>query len=82
LQHHALLFPSGPGLGEIEALRRAWDPAMAAQIDAHITLVYPDEHPGLAALCGRVASVAASQKPFRLGLGEIRAFPPPDDGCV
>jgi len=77
-----MLFPTGAALGEVEALRRAWDPAMAAQIAAHITVVYPDEHPGLAALRERIASVAAGHAPFRIRLGDVRAFPPPDEGCV
>ena len=48
-RHHAMLFPSGVVMAGIEALRRAWNPDMAAAIGPHITLVYPDEHPGLAA---------------------------------
>jgi 2'-5' RNA ligase len=81
-RRHAMLFPTGAALGEVEALRRAWDPTMAAQIAAHITVAYPDEHPGLAALRERIASVAASHAPFRLGLGDVRAFPPPNEGCI
>jgi hypothetical protein len=37
--HHATIFLA-PSLAEpIEAIRRAWDPFMAAQIAAHVTLV-------------------------------------------
>jgi 2'-5' RNA ligase len=82
IRHHAMLFPSGSVMADIEALRRAWDPVMAGAIGPHITLVYPDEHPGLLALRERVATVAARDGPFRLRLGSFRAFPPPDDGCV
>ena len=81
-RHHAMLFPTGPPLAEIEAVRRAWDPMMAAAIPAHITLVYPDEHPGPEPLSERVKSLAERQRGFRVGVGEFQAFPPPDEGCV
>jgi 2'-5' RNA ligase len=81
-RYHAMLFPSGPAIADIEALRHAWDPEMAGAIGPHITLVYPVEHPGVAALRERVATVVKRERPFRLRLGSFRAFPPPDDGCV
>jgi 2'-5' RNA ligase len=81
-RHHAMLFPSGPAIADIEALRHAWDPDMAGAIGPHITLVYPDEHPGLAALRERVAAVAKHERTFRLRLGSFREFAPPDDGCI
>jgi 2'-5' RNA ligase len=55
---------------------------MAAAIPAHITLVYPDEHPGFEALSDRVKLLAERQRGFRVRLGDFRAFPPPDEGCV
>jgi len=30
-------------VGELESLRHAWDPVMAARIPTHVTLVYPEE---------------------------------------
>jgi 2'-5' RNA ligase len=55
---------------------------MAAAIPAHITLVYPDEHSGLEALRQRVRAACQQNATIRVRLGEYRAFPPPDDGCV
>jgi 2'-5' RNA ligase len=81
-RHHAMLFPRGPQLDEVEALRRVWDPVMAAKIPAHITLVYPDEHSGLEALRQRVNTVCRQSSVFQVRFGGFRAFPPPDDGCV
>jgi 2'-5' RNA ligase len=81
-RYHAMLFPIGPQLDEVEALRRAWDPSMAAEIPAHITLVYPVEHPGVDALRERVKGISDRERAFRLCLGDFRAFPPPDAGCV
>jgi 2'-5' RNA ligase len=77
-----MLFPRGQGMAEVEALRRAWDPAMAAEIPAHITLAYPTEHPGPGALRERLRRIAEKAARFRVRLGDFRAFPPPDDGCV
>ena len=81
-RYHAMLFLVGPQLANIEAIRRKWDPAMAAAIPAHVTLVYPDEHSGVAALRDRVEAVAEREAEFRVSLGDFRSFPPPDDGCV
>src|SRR5579863_7413287 len=80
--YHAMLFPVGPQLADIEAVRLRWDPAMAAAIPAHVTLVYPGEHPGFAALRDRVEAVAGREGEFRISLGDFRSFPPPDEGCV
>jgi 2'-5' RNA ligase len=55
---------------------------MAAAIPAHVTLVYPDEHSGVAALRDRVKAVAEREAEFRVSLGDFRSFPPPDEGCV
>jgi 2'-5' RNA ligase len=77
-----MLFPLGPQLDEVEALRRAWDPVMATRIPAHITLVYPDEHSGLETLRQRISAVSQQSFAFQIRFGGFRAFPPPDDGCV
>jgi hypothetical protein len=81
-RYHAMLFLVGPQLAKIEAIRRKWDLAMALAIPAHVTLVYPDEHSGVAALRDRVKAVAEREAEFRVSLGDFRSFPPPDDGCV
>jgi hypothetical protein len=72
-RYHAMLFPIGPQLDEVEALRRAWDPAMAAEIPAHITLVYPVEHPGVEALRERVKGISGRERAFRVCLGDFFA---------
>jgi len=41
--HHLTIFLPACVSGPIEAIRREWDPVMAAQIAAHMTLVYPQE---------------------------------------
>jgi hypothetical protein len=67
-RYHAMLFPVGPALAEVEALRRAWDPAMAARFAAHVTLVYPDEHAGVEALRTRMQLLAERRMAFDIRL--------------
>jgi hypothetical protein len=44
-RHHATAFLD-PGRSErVEELRRTWDPLMARQIAAHVTLIYPRKSP-------------------------------------
>ena len=42
-RYHATVFLSSPASYALEELRRAWDPGMARQIAAHVTLIYPEE---------------------------------------
>jgi 2'-5' RNA ligase len=78
--HHATIFLA-PSLAEpIEAIRRAWDPFMAAQIAAHVTLVYPEEAPCLAHLVACVRTASSCIAPFRLRLGGVAHFGRPEDG--
>jgi hypothetical protein len=42
---HATLFWEESAGGDLEELRRMWDPVMAAQIAAHVTVTYPAEIP-------------------------------------
>lgn len=72
--HHATIFLPPEVAGGVEAVRRAWDPGMAAQIAAHITLVYPQEAPDAVLLAGRLRAACASAGPFRLGLGAVACF--------
>jgi hypothetical protein len=75
--HHATIFVA-PGLAApIEAVRRHWDPVMAAQVAAHVTLVYPREAPELDLLDARLRAAACTHAPFRLGLGEVACFDRP-----
>ena len=73
---HATIFVPPDVAAPIEALRRAWDPGMAAQIAAHVTLAYPEEAPDQTLLVDRLRTVTAHAAPFRLrlrGLARSRA---------
>lgn len=64
----------------LEVLRAAWDPAMAAQIAAHVSLAYPSEIASLDYLAERLAAAAAETSPFRLRLGRVKHFGAPEEG--
>lgn len=77
---HATIFVDPSVSGPIESLRARWDPAMAGQIAAHTTLVYPEEVPDYEALAGRVALAAATTAPFRLLITSPFFLRTPDAG--
>jgi 2'-5' RNA ligase len=77
---HATLFVAPEVAGPIEAARRAYDPIMAAQIAAHITLAYPQEAPMSELLVARVRIATAGIPPFRLRLGGVAYFGCPEGG--
>jgi 2'-5' RNA ligase len=78
--HHATIFVP-PGIAEpIEAVRQEWDPAMAAQIRAHVTLAYPQEAPLADLLVARLRAASYHTPPFRLRLGTLAYFERPEDG--
>jgi 2'-5' RNA ligase len=80
-QHHATIFLSGyPAAREIEQIRRVHDPVMAGQIDAHVTVVYPQEVPDATLLRSRIEAATARAQEFRLGLGGVQCFEDPDRG--
>jgi 2'-5' RNA ligase len=59
-----------PAVSEpVEQLRHRWDPQMARQIAAHVTVVYPGEIPGPASLQEHAAAAAATTAPFDLQTG-------------
>ena len=68
-RRHATAFLGPAGSQAIEELRRAWDPDMARQIAAHVTLIYPEEIPDPAELTARTARAAASTAPFTIAIG-------------
>ena len=78
--HHATIFVAAGIAGPIEAARREWDPAMAAQIAAHVTVAYPQEAPISDLLVERVRAASTGIPPFRLRLGQVAAFESPEDG--
>ena len=77
--HHATIFVTPAIAGPIEAARREWDPAMAAQIAAHVTVAYPQEAPISDLLVERVLAASAGIPPFRLRLGRVAIFGSPED---
>ena len=78
--HHATIFVAPAFAGPIEAARRAWDPAMAAQIAAHVTVAYAQEAPISDLLVERVRAASAGVPPFRLWLGRVATFESPEGG--
>jgi hypothetical protein len=72
--HHATIFVAPAIAGPIEAARREWDPAMAAQIAAHVKVEYPQEAPISDLLVERVRAASAGFPPFRLRLGHVATF--------
>jgi 2'-5' RNA ligase len=79
-RHHVTAFLTGTATTEVERLRRKWDPEMARQIAAHVTLVYPEEVADPAELAALAASVAADLAPFRLRFGAAIHTGSPADG--
>jgi 2'-5' RNA ligase len=64
--HHATIFVPPEQASSLEAVRRDWDPGMAARIAAHVTLVYPQEAPRVDLLVGRLRASVGHARPFRL----------------
>ncbi len=63
---HLIAYVDPAVAGRVETLRAAWDPAMAAQIAAHVTVAYPEELAGLDR--ADLDRVAGAVPPFRLRL--------------
>jgi len=66
---HAMLFLGGGAAEPIETLRRRWDPALATQIGAHVTLAYPEETGSVGELIERARRAASDCAPFTVQLG-------------
>lgn len=78
--YHATIFvPSGVA-PPLEAVRREWDPIMASQIAAHVTLVYPREARDADLLIERLHIACARVPRFRLRLGRLAYFDRPEGG--
>ena len=77
---HATAFLDAGHSGPVENLRARWDPVMARQIAAHVTLIYPEELPDGADL-GQLAAAAAARTPkFSIALGPAFYVGSPADG--
>ncbi|MBD0338336.1 MAG: NUDIX domain-containing protein [Thermoleophilia bacterium] len=70
---HLTAFLEGAVAARVEELRRVWDPAMAMQIAAHVTVAYPVE-------LGDQVPAVAGLAPFRLSLGAIAHWEAPEGG--
>lgn len=77
---HTTLFLDVTIAAPVESLRAVWDPAMASQSPAHVSVTYPIEIDSIDALGERVAAAADTVAPFRLRLGRIRHCGRPEDG--
>jgi 8-oxo-dGTP diphosphatase len=66
---HLTVFVPAAQAAPIEVLRRRWDPAMAGQIAAHVTVAYPSELAGMMRLEGLLAEAARLVEPFELRIG-------------
>jgi 2'-5' RNA ligase len=69
---HAGLFPGFGAAEPIEMLRRRWDPAMASQIAAHVTVAYPGEVNSLEELLERTRRAVSLVAPFQMRMGPVR----------
>jgi 2'-5' RNA ligase len=78
--HHATVFLPPEIASSIEAVRQEWDPDMATQIPAHVTLIYPNEAPRLDLLISRIGASCSTASPFRLRLGPMTCFERPERG--
>jgi 8-oxo-dGTP diphosphatase len=66
---HATIFLEADVAEPIEVLRRRWDPALAYQISAHVTVAYPSDSHSIDDLLERLLPAAATVGPFELMLG-------------
>jgi 8-oxo-dGTP diphosphatase len=77
---HVGLFITGPLAERIGALRWEWDPALASQIAAHVTVAYPSEVPDLDELLRRARQAGSLSPPVRLELVQPMIHDRPEDG--
>ncbi len=68
---HASVFLDAAIVAPIETVRARWDPAMWAQIPAHVTVTYPSEVRDIEDLRARLARASGEVAPFRLTLGRV-----------
>ena len=79
-RYHATAFLDPRSAQRVEELRRAWDPRMADQIAAHITLIYPEEIADPSDLIAQVNRAAARTGPFSIVIGSPTHVGNPADG--
>lgn len=69
LRRHLTIVLDESEVGEVAALRRHWDPVMAAGVPPHITVVYPEEADNFDDLVERARRVIPGFGPFEVRLG-------------
>ena len=67
--------------GTIDAARVLWNPEIASNNPAHVTVVYHDEAPDLGVLRSRLANVCRRLSAFTLYLSTVERFERPDSGA-
>jgi 8-oxo-dGTP diphosphatase len=77
---HTTAFLDASAAARVDVLRATWDPALAGQIAAHVTVTYPVEIDSVDVLLDPLQAAAGSIAPFRLRLGRIAHFGRPDAG--
>jgi hypothetical protein len=80
LRYHATAFLDKASSAPIEALREQWDPLMASQIDAHVSLMWPEEVPDHKELEQRARSAAALVPPISVTITTPFYVGDPKDG--
>jgi mutator protein MutT len=70
-RRHLQFILAGSGVEQLEALRRRWDPVMAARAPAHVTLVYPEEFDDERVLLARTLDAANVTPAFSVTLRRI-----------
>jgi hypothetical protein len=63
--HHATIFVPAEIAAPLEVYRRAWDPVMAEQIAAHLTLVYPQKISGAGSLIEKLRNICPATASFK-----------------
>jgi hypothetical protein len=79
-RHHVTAFVDPVVSEPVEQLRHRWDPQMARQITAHVTVIYPEEIADPATLQERAAAAAATTPPFDLQTGPAFYHGSPSSG--
>lgn len=73
MRRHVLILCDGDVIDQVEAVRRRWDPVMAARMPAHVTLAYPEEVDDLDLLRERLTAEAATTRGFPLDIDGLFA---------
>ena len=78
--HHATIFVPPDIASPLEVYRQAWDPVMAEQIAAHVTLIYPQEVSGAELLTEKLRNICPATGFFTLKLGNLAYSGSPEGG--